>query len=530
MRKTDKNYDIIVVGGGATGCGVALDAASRGLKTLLLEKNDFSSGTSSRSTKLLHGGVRYLESAIKHLDKSQYNLVKDGLKERYALIQNAPHLCHRVSLLTPLYKWYELPYVFAGLVIYDLLSGKKSLGRSKIVWKKEALKKFPVIKKKGLKGCVQYYDGQFNDFRMNISIAKTAEKFGAKLLNYAEATDLIKENGKIKGVTVYDKINNSSFEIFSDVVINATGPFSDTLRKIDNPQVEEIMEVSSGIHIILDKSVSASDTGLLIPETEDGRVLFILPWEDNTIVGTTDEPAQITDYPVPQEQEIDYLLRHINKYFDIKVEKNDIKSVWSGLRPLIKHKKSATTASIVRDHLIEISDSNLTTITGGKWTTFRKMAEDTVNRVVKHFNLSPSSKCITDDIIYHGSESFDEIYINNLYASKAFDEEILNHLLHNYGSKSDEVIKIAKEENLKDKLVENLPFLTCEVIYAIRNEFAVKPLDFLVRRIPLAETDLNAAKTALDKTVEIFSKELQWDKNKEKEELEEAEKILNNAI
>ncbi|MGA1846547.1 glycerol-3-phosphate dehydrogenase/oxidase [Deferribacter abyssi] len=530
MRIEDYQFDIIIIGGGATGCGIALDAASRGFKTLLLEKNDFASGTSSRSTKLLHGGVRYLESAIKHLDKEQYRLVKSSLKERYLLIQNAPHLCHKIALLTPLYKWYEIPYIFTGLTIYDFLSGKRTLGRSKIISKNKAIREFPSLKKDGLKGCVQYYDGQFNDMRMNITIAKTAERYGAKLLNYAEVKEFIKKNGKIKGVIYYDKIENVYKEVFAKVVINATGPFTDTIRKLDNPQCEEIMQVSSGIHIAIDKSYAPKNEGLLIPKTDDGRVLFILPWEDACIIGTTDEPAEVDEYPKAKEKEIDYLIRHINRYFDVKVTKNDIKSVWSGLRPLVKDSTMNNTASIVRDHYITISDSNLVTITGGKWTTFRKMAEDTLNYIISKSMLSEKNQCITEKITYYGSEGFDERYKSNLLKSNYLDKEVLNHLLKNYGTKAEEIIHIAQTEDFGDKLLENKPIILAEIIYTIRNEYARKPLDFLVRRTSIAETDINSAKKALNTTIEVFSKELNWDNVKKSNIREESLKILDNAI
>jgi glycerol-3-phosphate dehydrogenase len=530
MRINEVKYDLIVIGGGATGCGVALDSSSRGLKTLLLEKNDFSSGTSSRSTKLLHGGVRYLEAAIKHFDKEQYKLVKDGLKERYLLIKNVPHLCHKVALLTPLYKWYELPYVFTGLVIYDLLSGKKSLGRSKIIWKNKAIKKFSLLKQEGLKGCVQYYDGQFNDMRMNISIAKTAEKHGAKLLNYAEVTEFIKQDGKIKGLKFYDKVDKKIYEVFSDCIINATGPFTDNIRKLDNKNSQKIMEVSSGIHIVLDKSFAPESTGLLIPETEDGRVLFILPWENSCIIGTTDEQASVEEHPKATDKEIDYLIRHINKYFNAKVSTKDIKSVWSGLRPLVVHSNTKNTASIVRDHYIEISDSNLLTITGGKWTTFRKMAEDTVDKAIDFFNLSPINKCITEKTIYYGSEKYNEEYVKNILNANKLPQDILKHLLSTYGSETDQIIKIAKEENLSERLIDNKPIIKAEVIFTIKNEFVIKPLDFLIRRTSLAETDIESAKKAIYPVAELFAKELNLNQEEMEFEIKNAGDILNNAI
>ncbi|MGA1862239.1 FAD-dependent oxidoreductase [Deferribacter thermophilus] len=530
MTKIDQFYDLIVIGGGATGAGVALDAASRGLKTLLVEKNDFASGTSSRSTKLLHGGVRYLEAAIKHFDKEQYHLVKDGLKERFILIKNAPHLCHKISLLTPLYKWYELPYVYAGLSIYDLLSKDKSLGRSRIISKKNAIKNFPKLKKEGLKGCVLYFDGQFNDMRMNISILKTAQQFGAQVKNYTELKSFIKKNNKIIGVVLFDKIQNFEIEVGCNAVVNATGPFTDFIRKLDDPSCEEIMEVSSGIHIALDKSFASENTGLLIPKTDDGRVLFVLPWEDACIIGTTDEPAQVTEYPQPKEKEIEYLLKHINRYFDMQVSKNDIKSVWAGLRPLVKHSKTNSTASIVRDHYIEISPSGLITITGGKWTTFRKMAEDTVNKLFSHFNFNGTKKCITENITYYGSNGYNQEFIDYFNKICKLDNDIKKHLLNSYGVLAKDIYEYALKNNLTDRLISNKPIILAEVYYSIHNEFAKYPLDFLVRRTALAETDLESAKSALDKVCDIFAEVFGWDLEKKSDIKNNSLKILNTAI
>lgn len=530
MIKIDKYYDLIVIGGGATGAGVALDAASRGIKTLLIEKNDFASGTSSRSTKLLHGGVRYLEAAIKHFDKEQYHLVKDGLKERYLLIKNAPHLCHKISLLTPLYKWYEIPYVFAGLTIYDLLSKDKSLGRSRLIGKKNAIKDFPALKKDGLKGCVLYYDGQFNDMRMNISILKTAEKFGAHVKNYTELKNFVKKNCKITGVIVHDKIKNEEIEIDCKAVINATGPFTDLIRKIDNPDCEEIMEVSSGIHIVIDKSFASEKTGLLIPKTDDGRVLFVLPWEDACLIGTTDEEAEVSEYPKPKETEIDYLLKHINRYFDLKVTKKDIKSVWSGLRPLVKHKSTDSTASIVRDHYIEVSNSGLITITGGKWTTFRKMAQDTVNKMISVNQFDNIKGCITESIIYYGSEGFNDNFIKEFYQFCKLDDDIKTHLLKNYGVHAKDIYEYAIQNNLTDRLLENKPIILAEIYYAINHEFAKFPLDFIARRISLAETDVKSAKNALDKTCDIFAELFGWSIEEKTSIKNSSLEILNNAF
>ncbi|MDX2494517.1 MAG: FAD-dependent oxidoreductase, partial [Desulfuromusa sp.] len=397
--KDDSLFDLIIIGGGATGCGVALDAATRGLKVALIEKNDFSEGTSSRSTKLVHGGVRYLEMAVKTLDRVQYNLVKDGLHERGLLLKNARHLSNRISFVTPLYKWFDVPYVFAGLKFYDILSGKQNIGHSRLLSRKEALRRFPGLKSEGLKAGVLYYDGQFHDARMALSLALTAEQKGATIANHVAVTGLLKDAGKISGVKLTDSLNGDTWEVKARGVVNATGPFVDQIRLMDNPEVSKIITSSTGIHIILDKRFAPPDTGLMIPETEDGRVLFVLPWEGHALVGTTDEPAEVTEHPQPLEAEIDYLLRHVTRYFNLQVSKADVKAVWSGLRPLVSDPKAADTAKLARDHVIEDSDAGLLTIAGGKWTTYRKMALDTVDHALKLFHLAaPKPTCQTEQL------------------------------------------------------------------------------------------------------------------------------------
>src|SRR6056297_1377368 len=332
--KQNEPFDLLIIGGGATGCGAALDAASRGLKVALVEKNDFSEGTSSRSTKLVHGGVRYLEMAVKKLDRVQYNLVKDGLHERGLLLKNARHLANRLSLVTPLYKWFDVPYIFAGLKFCDILSGKQNIGHSRLLSRKEALRRFPGLKQEGLKAGVLYYDGQFHDARMALSLALTAEQQGAVICNHVAVSGLLKEGGKISGATLTDSLAGDSWTLQARGVINATGPFVDEIRHLDDPSAAKILSASTGIHIILDKRFAPPETGLMIPETDDGRVLFVLPWEGHAIVGTTDEPAEISEHPKPLEGEIDYLLRHVTRYFNLTVAKSDIKAVSSGLRPL----------------------------------------------------------------------------------------------------------------------------------------------------------------------------------------------------
>ena len=414
----NEKYDLIIVGGGATGSGIAADAASRGLKTILLEKNDFSEGTSSRSTKLVHGGVRYLEKAVKHLDMDQFNLVKEGLKERSRLLKNAPHLCSRLTLITPLYKWWEVPYMFAGLSLYDFVSGTKGLGRSSIVSKSKMMKKFPVIKKEGLSGGVKYYDGSFNDSRLTISLLQTAKEYGAKCLNYHEVEAFTYDDeNKVTGVEVLDKVNNEIKIIEATSVVNAAGVFADKVNKLDEKDAKKMLDLSTGIHIILDKKYLPSKEGLMIPKTEDGRVLFILPWLGKCLVGTTDDPAELRTHPKVTDKDVEYIIRHLEIYFDMKIDKSEILSSWCGLRPLIAPDENADTSNIVREHEIRTNKSGLISIIGGKWTTYRKMAEQLVDHVYKVQNKE-KQKCITKKLKLVGSKNLDKKYLfkkKNIY-------------------------------------------------------------------------------------------------------------------
>ncbi len=514
-------FDIIIIGGGATGSGIALDASYRGFKTLLLEKNDFSEGTSSRSTKLVHGGVRYLEAAVKKLDINQFNLVKEGLKERARLLKNAPHLCSRLTLVTPVYRLWELPYMFAGLSMYDLISGKRGLGRSSIVSKKKMISNFPSIKKKGLVGGVKYYDGSFNDARLNISLLQSAKKYNCDCRNYHEVNGFLYKDKKISGLRVKDTINNKEFDVHSPIIINATGAFSDNIRLLDDKNAKKLLNISSGIHIVLDKKYLPSKEGLMIPKTQDGRVLFILPWMGKCLVGTTDESSKLSEHPKVENKDIDYLLKHLEIYFDLKIDKKEILSSWSGIRPLVSPEKNKSTSSIVREHIIKKSNSGLVSIIGGKWTTYRKMAEEVVDYVICEYGLK-NKKCKTKKLKLVGSENFTkELKVGSL------DEKTSKHLIHMYGDKANEVFKcISKVE----KLHPNYSYINAEVIYCIKEEFVKKPIDFLVRRSNIALIDIQGAKEMLDKVLVLMQNELNWDDEKVQNEKIATLKILNNAL
>lgn len=523
-------FDLIIIGGGATGCGVALDAATRGLKVALIEKNDFSEGTSSRSTKLVHGGVRYLEMAVKTLDRVQYNLVKDGLHERGLLLKNARHLSNRIAFITPLYKWFDVPYVFAGLKFYDILSGKQNIGHSRLLSRKEALRRFPGLKSEGLKAGVLYYDGQFHDARMALSLALTAEQKGAVITNHVAISGLLKENGKISGAELTDSLSGETWQLKAKGVINATGPFVDQIRMMDNPDAPKIITTSTGIHIILDKRFAPPDTGLMIPETEDGRVLFVLPWEGHALVGTTDEPAEVTEHPQPLDQEIDYLLRHVTRYFNLQVDRSDVKAVWSGLRPLVSDPKATDTAKLARDHVIEDSADGLLTIAGGKWTTYRKMALDTVDHAFKRFNLAaPKPTCQTEQLPILGSANYNKKGDIELINKYDFDPDIAAYLNRTYGDQADKVADLTLE-GYAARLVENHPVLEAEVLYAARHELAERVIDVLARRLPLALLDTEAAKQAASRVQEIMATELGWDQQHCDEETKWTEQRLNKAL
>ncbi len=523
-------FDLLVIGGGATGCGVALDAVTRGLKVALVEKNDFAEGTSSRSTKLIHGGVRYLEMAVKKLDRVQYNLVRDGLRERHILLKNAPHLSNRLALVTPLYRWIDIPYVFSGLKLYDMLAGKRNIGHSRLLSRKEVLRRFPTVKAEGLKAGVLYYDGQFHDARMALSLALTAQQHGATIINHVAISGIIKENGKVAGAELTDSLNGETWQVKAKGVINATGPFADQIRMMDNPAATKILSASSGIHIVLDKRFAPPDTGLMIPETEDGRVLFVLPWEGHALVGTTDEPAEITEHPQPLDSEIDYLLRHVARYFNLQVEKSDIKAAWSGLRPLVSDPKATDTAQLARDHIIEESTSGLLTIAGGKWTTYRKMALDTVDHVLKRFNLSaPQSSCQTEQLPILGAAEYRENGNLELRDKYGFDADVAAYLHRTYGDQAKLVAQLAAE-GYGARLSENHPVLEAEVLYGVRFELAERVIDVLARRMPLALLDTKATRQAVPRVLQLMTDELGWDQKRIEEETLLVEKRLAEAL
>nr|XP_015813558.2 glycerol-3-phosphate dehydrogenase, mitochondrial isoform X1 [Nothobranchius furzeri] len=534
-------FDVLVVGGGATGAGCALDAVTRNLKTALVERSDFSSGTSSRSTKLLHGGVRYLQKAIMKLDYEQYMMVKEALHERANLLEIAPHLSAPLPIMLPVYKWWQLPYYWAGIKMYDLVAGIQCLKSSYVLTKSKALEYFPMLKKDKLVGAIVYYDGQHNDARMNLAIALSAARYGAAVANYTEVVHLLKrkdqQSGKEKvcGARCRDVITGQEFDVKAKCVINATGPFTDSLRKMDEQEVANICQPSAGVHIVIPGYYSPDNMGLLDPATSDGRVIFFLPWENMTIAGTTDSPTNVTAHPIPGEDDINFILTEVRNYLssDVEVRRGDVLAAWSGIRPLVTDPNSKDTQSICRNHIVSISESGLVTIAGGKWTTYRSMAEETLDAAIGAHSLTAES-CRTVGLMLEGAKGWTPTLYIRLVQDYGLEKEVAQHLASTYGGRAFDVAKMAQVTGQRwpivgKRLVSEFPYIEAEVLYAIK-EYACTAIDVIARRTRLGFLNVQAADEALPRIVQIMGKELNWSQEKRTEELEAAKKFLYHEM
>lgn len=528
-RLKETNFDILVIGGGATGSGAFVEAASRGLKVALIEKNDFSAGTSSRSTKLIHGGVRYLENAFKRLDRHEYELVRDALRERARFLKNAPHLTNPLPILTPVYGWFDAFYYLIGLKVYDLLSGDATLGPSEFISRRQMIKRYPLVKQKGLKGAVSFYDGQFDDARMNITLILSGIRESGVALNYLRADSLIIEQGRVLGAMGHDLESGENFPITARTVINATGCFADHIRHMERPEVDALMVASQGTHILLPAKFSPSGAGLIIPDTEDGRVVFILPWQGKTLAGTTDNVANISDTPKASGEEVDYILENVAGLVDVKPKRSDVLATWSGLRPLARPSKDMKSACISRDHLIEVSPGHLITIVGGKWTTYRKMGEDVINTAITVGELTPARGSITKDLRLVGARFFKENLAEELIRQKKLAPDIAAHLAKSYGDRVETILALGTPA-LSQRLLEGYPFIEAEVLYATRYEYALSAFDIIARRMRLAFLDYHAAKKVLPKVVSLMSQELAWPQSRKNEELARALALLETMF
>jgi glycerol-3-phosphate dehydrogenase len=501
-------WDIIIIGGGATGVGTAVDSAARGYKTLLVEQADFGKGTSSRSTKLAHGGVRYLQ-------QGNISLVLEALKERGIMKRNAPHLVSDLEFIVPVYDWWEGPFYGIGLKLYDVLAGKEGLGASQFLSKEETIKKIPTVETEDLRGGVIYHDGQFDDARLLINLAQTAHEQGATLANYVKVVSLLKNNQIISGVEIEDQETGEKYKVRSKLVINATGVFTDSVRKMDDPKALPIMTSSQGVHIVLDKRFLPGETAIMVPHTDDGRVLFAVPWHDKIIVGTTDTPVK--EYPlepVALEEEIGFLLSHAARYLTNDPTSKDIKSIFVGLRPLVMEGDSQNTAAISREHTINISRSGLLSIAGGKWTTYRKMAEDVIDKAILIGDLE-EKKAVTENLQIYGYHQHADVFGD----------------LEQYGSAAANLTKLLDEKpNYKTKLHPDYSHVEGEVIWAIRNEMARSIEDFLARRIRLLFLDVEASLSVAPKVAHLMAKELGYDNQWEEMQLIEYKELSKNYI
>ncbi|KAG0324669.1 mitochondrial glycerol-3-phosphate dehydrogenase [Podila humilis] len=528
-------FDLLIIGGGATGAGCAVDAATRGLKVAMVERDDFSSGTSSRSTKLVHGGVRYLEKAVRELDIEQYKLVKEALNERANFLKIAPYLSYQLPIMLPIYKWWQVPYYWAGSKAYDLLAGHQGMESSYFLTKGKALEAFPMLKNEKLVGAMVYYDGQHNDSRMNVALGLTAVQYGAVIANHVEVVELIKDekNKRLCGARVKDTLTGKVFNVKAKGIINATGPFTDGIRQLDDPSIQTIVSPSAGVHIILPNYYSPGTMGLLDPATSDGRVIFFLPWQGNTIAGTTDSATKVTPNPMATEDEINWILGEVKNYLnpDVKVRRGDVLAAWSGIRPLVRDPAAKSTEGLVRNHMINVSQSGLLTIAGGKWTTYRAMAAETIDEAIKEFHLKPTRECSTERVKLIGSHGYSKTMFIRLIQQFGLETEIAQHLANSYGDRAWAVASLAHSTGKRwpvfgRRISNQYPYIEAEVRYAVQREYACTAVDVLARRIRLAFLNVHAALDALPRVVEIMAEELHWDAARQTQETEDAKQFL----
>ncbi len=489
IQARQEPWDLLVIGGGATGVGVAVDAAARGYAVVLLEQHDFGKGTSSRSTKLVHGGVRYLQ-------QGNVALVMDALKERGLMRKNAPHLVHDLRFIVPNYAWWEAPFYGVGMKVYDMLAGRYGFGPSRHLSKDAVLEAIPTLEVDGLRGGVQYFDGQFDDARLLINLVQTAAEQGATLANYLRVTALSKDSsGFVNGCRARDLESGVDLDLSARCVINATGPFVDTVRKLDEPDCEAMIAPSQGVHLVFDRSFLPGDTAIMVPRTSDGRVLFAIPWHDHALVGTTDtaiEESQLE--PLALEEEVEFILETAGQYLERAPQRSDVKSVFTGIRPLVKA-GSASTASLSRDHTIHIANSALLTVTGGKWTTYRHMAEDVVDHAATLAQLDEVA-CVTRRLHVHG------------YHENA---EVFGELMA-YGSDAPRLKDLMDSDpEMGRRLHPDSSICKAQVLWAVRFEMARSVEDVLARRTRILFLDARVALSLAPAVASLVAAELGFD-------------------
>jgi glycerol-3-phosphate dehydrogenase len=508
-KQSDIKWDIIVIGGGATGLGIALDGSSRGYKTLLLEQSDFAKATSSRSTKLVHGGVRYLA-------QGDLLLVMEALHERGLMLKNAPHLTGNQEFIIPVYTLWDTILYSVGLKFYDLLAGWLSMGRSYFINREKTLNRLPGLISKGLKGGVVYHDGQFDDSRMALSLARCCVERGGLVLNYFKVTGFLKnDDGRITGVRSIEMASGDEFILKANLVINATGVFADEISRMDNPESKMTIRPSQGVHIVLDKSFLQSSSAIMIPKTDDGRVLFAIPWYDEVVVGTTDTPLEaISLEPVALDKEIDFILQTAEKYFVKPPKREDILCIFAGLRPLAANPDNPnSTKEVSRRHKITLSHSGLLSIIGGKWTTYRRMAEETLDKAINAGFLE-KRKCITSNLKL--------TTLSNINYSDR---------LHIYGEKSSEIEKIISDDPfLGAPISPDLPYTRAEIIWICRNEMPFTIEDILARRTRALFLNARTSSEIAPEAARLMALEYGYDVKWQNEQIESYNQLVKNYI
>eukprot|EP01064_Diplonema_japonicum_P017699 TRINITY_DN2598_c0_g1_i2.p1 TRINITY_DN2598_c0_g1~~TRINITY_DN2598_c0_g1_i2.p1 ORF type:complete len:663 (+),score=91.23 TRINITY_DN2598_c0_g1_i2:52-2040(+) len=571
-RLEEETFDVLVIGGGATGAGIALDAATRGLKVAMVEREDFASGTSSRSTKLIHGGIRYLlltfqtkmpvafTDLFRNLtfDAANYQVVSSDLYERAYMIDSAPFMTRPLPMMIPMYKWWEVPLFWVGGKLYDAIAGgRRRVPSSHYMSKAEATYTFPTLRDediggRSLKGCLVLYDGQMNDTRMNLSIALTASQYGAVITNHTAVAKLTstskhgEKDYKISGATVTDSVTGKTFDIKAKQVVNATGPFCDTVRKMADPDATDIIVPAQGAHVILPDYMSPDHMGF-VRMTSDGRVLYFLPWEGSTIAGTTDHLTDVVALPKATDKEVEFILQEANAILNRPISKEGIRATWAGLRPLVKSGKEGDTKGIARDHVIDVVDGGLVTVCGGKWTTYRRMAEDGLNKVLQMNPEMKAQPCSTLDMQLIGSDraglvcsgDFGKVVVT-LREKYDFSKDVSHHLVSNYGTRALQVAQIAQTlettrtglhpgeaaRNYR-KLYSKYPMLEAEVVFACKQEYARTIVDVLARRTRIAFLDADAAAASIPRVAELMAGELNWDNDETRRQTQHAYEFLH---
>jgi glycerol-3-phosphate dehydrogenase len=515
------SFDVCVIGGGATGAGCALDAQLRGLKTVLLDGGDFASAASSASTKLVHGGVRYLEQAVKKLDRGEYHMVQAALAERILMLKNAPHLAHATEFLVPVFSWMQAAYYQAGLKMYDWIAGKDNLFPSRFLSREEALRRMPALREAGLHGAVSYSDGQFDDSRYDLGLVETFVKAGGEALNYARVMRFVKDgSGKLTAAAARDQLSANEFTIQARIFVNATGPASDFIRQLGSPAAAPRLRPSKGVHILFPLRDFRSDDALLVPKTEDGRVIFAVPWQGRLLVGTTDDEATPETKMIVLRQEAEYLLRQLNPYLEKALSVEEIVSGISGLRPLVAAGGGHDTKELIRDHEVEVDDKGgMVSILGGKWTTHRLMAEDTINAVQRvlgeKVTLSPTRRHALA-----GANGYTPDYWKTLVDEYEIGEATAKHLAQKFGTRTPEVLALTRlDPSLAGLLIEGMPYIRSEVVFAARNEMAQTIEDILARRLGLQLFDWRQSIRAAPTVAALLARELGWPAERQNREV-----------